>query len=131
MPESAAPSPPRVFISYSWENEAHNEWVMALATRLYTDGIDVTLDRWHLRPGSDRLLFMERAIAESEHVLLICSPEYASKANHRNAVSVGKPSLLRALWLERSIRTSSFPYSEREIGTLLFLSGSKVEAGSI
>jgi hypothetical protein len=45
MPESAAPSPPRVFISYSWENEAHKEWVMALATRLYTDGIDVTLDR--------------------------------------------------------------------------------------
>jgi len=107
MPESAAPSPPRVFISYSWENEAHKEWAMALATRLYTDGIDVALDRWHLRPGSDRLLFMERAIAESEHVLLICSPEYASKSNPRER-GVGWEALIITGALAQEIDQNKF-----------------------
>lgn len=75
--------PPRVFISYSWDDEQHKDWVLSLATRLRQDGIDVRLDRWELRLGKDRTLFMERAIAESDYVLLICTPTYADKANKR------------------------------------------------
>jgi TIR domain len=51
----ATPSPdppaPKTFISYSWDDDAHKEWVKQLATRLRADGVDVTLDRWHAAPG--------------------------------------------------------------------------------
>jgi hypothetical protein len=39
-----APTPPRVFISYSHDSEAHRERVLALSERLRADGIDADLD---------------------------------------------------------------------------------------
>ena len=56
---------PSAFISYSWDNPKHKDWVLALATRLREKGIEVTLDRWHLTLGADRTLFMEKAVAET------------------------------------------------------------------
>ncbi len=41
---------PVIFISYSWDSEEHKEWVLNLANKLCDDGIDVILDRYHLRP---------------------------------------------------------------------------------
>lgn len=38
---------PEVFISYSHDNDEHKEWVLQLATRLRSNGIDVILDRWN------------------------------------------------------------------------------------
>ena len=42
---------PKAFISYSWDDNVHKEWVKGLATRLRDDGVDVTLDLWHAIPG--------------------------------------------------------------------------------
>lgn len=39
---------PTVFISYSHDNELHKNWVLQLATRLRSNGVDVLLDRWNL-----------------------------------------------------------------------------------
>jgi hypothetical protein len=36
-----------VFISYSWDSEAHKDWVSTFATRLRRDGIDTILDQTH------------------------------------------------------------------------------------
>ena len=47
---------------YSWDDDAHKEWVLQLATRLRRDGVEVTLDQWHLHPGDQLPAFMERAI---------------------------------------------------------------------
>src|SRR5271165_3498164 len=44
------PRVPKTFISYSWDDDAHREWVKQLATRLRDDGVDVTLDRRARRP---------------------------------------------------------------------------------
>jgi rod shape-determining protein MreB and related proteins len=77
------PDRPVAFMSYSWETEEHKKWVLALAERLYGNGINVILDQWHLRMGMDKTLFMERAVAESDFVLIICTPTYAQKANDR------------------------------------------------
>ncbi len=39
--------PISVFISYSWDTEAHKEWVLAVCNHALHDfGIDVILDRW-------------------------------------------------------------------------------------
>jgi hypothetical protein len=74
---------PTAFISYSWDSEEHRRWVIALATRLREKGIDVVLDYWHLKLGADKTLFMEKAVRESDHVLLICTPKYKEKADGR------------------------------------------------
>jgi hypothetical protein len=40
------PTHPTVFISYSWDDEAHKGWVRQLATQLRHDGVDTRLDHW-------------------------------------------------------------------------------------
>jgi hypothetical protein len=72
---------PLVFISYSWDSPTHSDWVLALATRLRSDGVDVILDRWDTRLGSDLSLFMERAADNRYRVLAIVTSEYVTKAD--------------------------------------------------
>lgn len=72
----------KVFISYAWEEE-HNDWVRDLATRLRSDGIDVTLDRWALAPGDQLSEFMEKAVRENEFVVVICTPKYKVRSDNR------------------------------------------------
>lgn len=74
---------PTAFLSYSWDSEEHKAWVLELAERLTRDGVHVILDRWHLGPGADRTRFMESGVRDSDFVLVICTPEYAKKANAR------------------------------------------------
>lgn len=75
---------PTAFVSYSWETEEHKDWVLHLATRLRSQGVNVVLDRWHLKVGEDRTHFMEDRISSSEFVIIICTPTYAQKANKRD-----------------------------------------------
>lgn len=72
---------PTVFISYSHDNELHKNWVLQLATRLRSNGVDVLLDRWNLKLGQDLAAFMERGLSSSHRVLCICSETYVTKAN--------------------------------------------------
>jgi hypothetical protein len=74
---------PSVVISYSWDSPAHRSWVRRLASRLVRNGVKVWLDQWHVKPGESLTAFMEQKIASSGHVLIICTPAYATKANRR------------------------------------------------
>lgn len=74
---------PRVFISYSWENETHKRWVCDLAGKLRRHGIEVILDQWHLKLGESLPKFMETSINESDYILIICTPVYKMKADSR------------------------------------------------
>ena len=57
---------PRVFISYSWTNQTHADWVYNLATKLRTEhGIDVIFDKWDLKPGHDLNYFMEQIVSDN------------------------------------------------------------------
>ncbi len=73
----------KAFISYSWDNDEHKNWVRDLASRLRGDGIDVTLDQWHLVPGDQLPEFMERAVRESDYVLIVCTHKYKERSNKR------------------------------------------------
>jgi TIR domain len=73
----------RVFVSYSWDNEQHRAWVRELCARLVTDGIQVRLDQWYVRPGDSFLRFMEDEIRLADVVVVVCTPTYAMKANAR------------------------------------------------
>ncbi len=153
------PTVPKTFISYSWDDDAHKEWVKQLATRLRTDGVDVTLDRWHSEPGDQIPAFMERAVRENHFVIAICTPRFRERSDEReggvgyegdimtaNALKGGDkkkfiPVLRRGSWDEAApdwlfgrakIDLSSNPYSETEYEELLrTLHGAREEAPPI
>ena len=74
---------PKAFISYSWDHEPHKGWVRDLAERLRSDGVEVTLDRWHLQPGDQMTKFMETAVRENNFVLIVCTPGYRARSERR------------------------------------------------
>ena len=73
----------KVFISYSWDNEEYKQWVMNLAKRLRSDGIEAILDQWEIALGDPLTHFMEEKIEASEYVLIICTPGYREKSRER------------------------------------------------
>lgn len=74
------PTPPRVFISYSWESDAHKDWIRGFAERLTQNGVNVRLDQWHIGPGQSLTQFMEAEVQASDFVLVICTKAYCRKA---------------------------------------------------
>lgn len=74
-------SVPKVFISYSHDTLDHKKWVLDLATRLRSSGIDAIIDQWELSPGDDLPHFMETHLASSDRVLMVCTERYVEKAN--------------------------------------------------
>lgn len=72
---------PTVFVSYSHDDQTHLDWVLQLATRLRSNGVDVILDRWNLKLGQDLASFMERGLSNANRVICVCSENYVEKAN--------------------------------------------------
>ena len=52
-----------------------------MANFLVEHGIDVILDQWDLRYGDDLPAFMEKAVRDTDRVLVICTDSYIQKAN--------------------------------------------------
>jgi hypothetical protein len=71
------------FVSYSWDDDEHKAWARALAERLRSDGVAATIDQWAAIPGDQLPEFMERAIAENQFVLIVCTPRYKSRSERR------------------------------------------------
>lgn len=76
---------PIVFISYSWEDEEHIEWVKELADCLIDNGVDTYIDQYDLELGGRLPQFMEQKITNSDYVLIICTPSYKEKADNRKS----------------------------------------------
>ena len=78
---------PTAFITYSWDDEDHKAWVKGLAARLRAGGVNVLLDIWEVAPGGQVPEFMERAVSDSDFVLVICTPGYKERSDeHRGGV---------------------------------------------
>lgn len=87
---------PRAFISYSWDDPEHKQWVKDLAGSLRADGVDVKLDHWELAPGDDLPAFMEQSVRESDFVLIVCTPKYKDRADHRKGGAGYEGSIMTA-----------------------------------
>ncbi|WP_460231416.1 toll/interleukin-1 receptor domain-containing protein [Agrobacterium radiobacter] len=75
---------PRVFISYSWSNQDHQNQVIDIAKSLVGEGIDVVLDVWDLKPGNDSYVFMESMVSDNvTKVLMLCDETYVKKSDDR------------------------------------------------
>lgn len=77
---------PKVFISYAWSSKEYQEKVLAFATELIGDGIDVLLDKWSLKEGHDTYAFMEQSVNDPTvtNVLILLDSKYEEKANGRS-----------------------------------------------
>jgi hypothetical protein len=77
---------PKIFISYSWTTPQHEDWVITLAERLVSDGIDTVIDKWNLKEGHDKYNFMETMVKSPEirKVLIILDKKYSEKAEQRD-----------------------------------------------
>lgn len=103
--EEPIPSP-TVFISYSWDSEKHKLWVLKLSADLIRSGVRVMIDEWDLlKYQNDLHVFMESGIRESHYVIMVCTPNYAKRANIREG-GVG---------IENTIITGEF-YDQRKAG---------------
>ena len=73
---------PKVFISYAWASDEYQDKVLALATDLIGDGVDVILDKWSLKEGNDTFAFMEHCVTDPTvtNVLILLDPLYEKKA---------------------------------------------------
>ena len=100
---------PRVFISYSWTSQEHQERVRGWADRLLADGVDVVLDVYDLTEGDDKYAFMERMVTDPSvtHVLVFSDREYARKADDRTA-GVGAESQIISESIYNEVRQSKF-----------------------
>lgn len=75
----------KVFISYSWGNKKHQDWIVNLGTRLMVDTVEVILDKWSLKDGHDIHSFMEEMVKSDDvfRVLIICDSKYKARADER------------------------------------------------
>jgi hypothetical protein len=73
-----------VFISYAWDTEEHNKWVLKLADFLIEDGgLEVIIDQYDLELGGDLNYFMESGLEKADKVIMILTPKYKRKADKR------------------------------------------------
>lgn len=100
---------PKVFVSYSWGDPAHQGLVKHWAERLVADGIDVVLDIYDLKEGHDKHAFMERMVTDRSvsHVLVICDKKYAEKADLHKA-GVGTESQIISQEVYSKVEQSKF-----------------------
>lgn len=99
----------KVFISYAWQTDNDNR-VLHLAEKLVADGIDVKFDKWDLRPGQDKYVFMESMVKDPDidKVLIICDSFYKEKADNRQGgvgdeTTIVSPSMYTAAEQEKFI----------------------------
>ena len=100
---------PVVFISYSWSSPEHEDFVLKIATKLRSDGVDVKLDKWELKEGHDKYAFMETMVTDPtvSRVLMFCDRKYKEKADAR-AGGVGTESQIISAEMYGKVKQDKF-----------------------
>jgi tetratricopeptide (TPR) repeat protein len=71
-----------VFISYAHDSDAHREKVRDLWVFLCANGVEAHIDRVADQERQDWTMWMERQVAEADHILIVASPAYKKRAGH-------------------------------------------------
>ena len=99
---------PKVFISYSWDSEAHKAWVKSLADRLMGDGVNITLDQYDLLLGRNLTHYMEEAVDKADKIILILTENYKIKAEGRTGGVGYEYSMINAEWYKKQTANNKF-----------------------
>jgi tetratricopeptide (TPR) repeat protein len=87
---NGAAQPPKVFISYSWDSEAHQNRVLDLANRLRRDGIDCNIDLYETSPQVGWPRWMSHQINKAQFVLVVCTETYQKRFTGQEELGKGK-----------------------------------------
>ncbi|SEF29502.1 SEFIR domain-containing protein [Amycolatopsis pretoriensis] len=118
--------PPRVFITYSHDNERHYDLVREFATFLRADvGLDVRLDQWADDGRRDWSLWAIEQLAEADFVLVIASPDYKRRAEGAEVPHLGRGAQFEAAMIRDNL-TQDLPGATRRILPVV-LPGRRVE----
>lgn len=100
---------PKVFISYAWGTQEYQTKVLAFATSLMQDGVDVLLDKWSAMGGNDLNSFMEKSVNDSTvtNVLMLLDENYSKKADQRKG-GVGTETQIISQQVYQSVEQSKF-----------------------
>lgn len=101
-------TPPKIFISYSWDSPDHQAWVLRLANHLVNNGVDVVLDQYELKLGANLTHFMEQAVTKVDKVLLILTENYKIKAEERQGGVGYEYSIINAEWYRQQASNTKF-----------------------
>ena len=66
----------KVFISYSWDSEEHENNVLDLADSLRVHGIDCYLDRFEVSLAEGNQAWLRQQLEDSDYVIVVCTEEY-------------------------------------------------------
>jgi SEFIR domain len=118
MPEA----PPRVFISYSHDDAAHQKRVLDLANRLRREGVDAIVDQYEQFPPEGWPAWCEAEIRKARFVLIVCTETYFRRVNSEEEPGRGHG----VLWEARLIRQFLFDEGSvsRKFVPVLFGDGS-------
>jgi SEFIR domain len=88
----------RVFISYTHDSDKHKQRVLALAQQLRPEGPTCEIDRYVKgTPAEGWPLWMERQIASSDFVLVVCTETYLRRYNGEEEPGVGLGGIFEAV----------------------------------
>jgi SEFIR domain len=69
-------TPPKVFISYGHDSQAHKDRILALAARLREGGIDADIDQYNPAPPEGWPRWMLDRVEKADFVLIACTERY-------------------------------------------------------
>lgn len=96
-----------VFISYSYDNHNHEQWVKHFVDTLKANGVKVAFDK-DLPYGGNLPQFMLKGIQDSEKVLIIGTPNYLSKVEESQTTGVKFEDVIITDSLMNDIETTKF-----------------------
>lgn len=118
---------PKVFFSYSWEEDYTSQVVEDLYDILIDHGIDVTYDKRHLKPGHNMSYFMESVQRDNfTKIYVFCDNSYIKKANGLSAGVGVETNLLKGYVNNHPYQTKVIPISiDGSFNVPIFLDGTK------
>lgn len=93
--------PPKIFLSYCWQDDEHKKWVRALADRLQKLGFEVLLDQYSSLNGQlmDAPEFVS-SMVEANICLMVITPKYCSKTGVEDVDGIENPNEDGWVWDE-------------------------------
>ncbi|MDU1005457.1 MAG: toll/interleukin-1 receptor domain-containing protein [Clostridium butyricum] len=72
---------PKVFISYSWDNDLHKDWIVMLTNNLRKQGIDANFDRGVIQKGTINLnRMMIENLRDNDFIIVVMTKNYKERA---------------------------------------------------
>lgn len=70
------------FVTYSWDSEEHQQWVLKLTNDLRKNGVDATFDLFQTQAGTVNLnQMMITNIRDRDYVIIVLTEGYAERSN--------------------------------------------------